>query len=302
MLFHEIYGSYFNVAAAVLREACANTLTGERLNEIIRERGFGESALVVPDALRRGDWPLLTPGMKTPLVHPPAMPLTLLQKRWMKALLSDPRIKLFRVSRDGLDDVEPLYARNVFHYFDRYNDGDPFEDEKYISHFHCVLTAIKEKRLLGISFTGRHGTQNRRVCFPWYLEYSSKDDKFRLIATDSLETWTINMGRIDSITVLNHPVREPVPPAVRKRSLVLELIDERNALDRAMLSFSHLEKEAVRTGQNSYRITLFYDMDGETELLIRVLSFGPMLRVVSPDSFISLIRERLEKQKGCGLK
>ncbi len=53
--------------------------------------------------------------------------------------------------------------------------------------------------------------------------------------------------------------------------------------------------------EKRYQITLRYDHDDETELLIRVLSFGPMLRVVGPESFISLIRERLVKQKDCGL-
>ena len=45
-----------------------------------------------------------------------------------------------------------------------------------------------------------------------------------------------------------------------------------------------------------YQIKLWYDKDDETELLIRVLSFGPVLEVVSPDAFINLIKERLSKQ------
>ena len=77
----------------------------------------------------------------------------------------------------------------------------------------------------------------------------------------------------------------------------MELIDERNALERAMLHFSHLEKETRKLDKNHYSITLRYDHDDETEMLIRVLSFGPMLRVTSPESFIEKIRERLKKQR-----
>lgn len=83
--------------------------------------------------------------------------------------------------------------------------------------------------------------------------------------------------------------------------MVLELNDERNALERAMLHFSHLEKETVKLEEQQYRITLRYDRDDENELLIRVLSFGPMLRVISPDSFITQIKYRLQKQKSCEL-
>ena len=75
------------------------------------------------------------------------------------------------------------------------------------------------------------------------------------------------------------------------------LRDERNALERAMLQFSHLEKETVKLSEDRYEVTLWYDRDDETELLIRVLSFGPMIRVTEPASFIELIRERLDMQK-----
>ena len=48
-------------------------------------------------------------------------------------------------------------------------------------------------------------------------------------------------------------------------------------------------------------MTLHYDKEDETEILIRVLSFGPMLRVVKPVAFINLIKSRLLDQKSCGL-
>ena len=81
------------------------------------------------------------------------------------------------------------------------------------------------------------------------------------------------------------------------RSLVLELKDERNALERAMLHFSHLNKETERIGEDLYKITLFYEREDETELLIRVLSFGPMVKVLFPEDFLGKLKERLEKQK-----
>ena len=43
-----------------------------------------------------------------------------------------------------------------------------------------------------------------------------------------------------------------------------------------------------------------YDKDDETEMVIRILSFGPMIKVVQPEHFINLIKERLRKQKKLG--
>jgi len=295
MLFHEIYGSYFNVVAEVLSEACNNTLTDKRMNEIIRNKAFDESILEIPYSLKN-DWSLLTDDMKTPVKHAPTMPLTLLQKRWLKALLNDPRIKLFGVTDEGLEDVEPLYNQNTFYYFDRYTDGDPYNDDKYISHFQTILRAIKDKSFITVRSLARSGKIRKYTCYPWHLEYSSKDDKFRLYATDK-NTLRINISRIISVELTARPYEKPKAPKIRMNTIVIKLTDDRNVLERALLHFSNLRKETVRLDDKYYQMTLHYNRDDESELLIRVLSFGPYLKVISPDKFIELIRERLRKQQ-----
>jgi hypothetical protein len=303
MLFSEIYGSYFNALAAVLEEAVSHRLTAAqlstaRLAEIAGERAFGESAPRILSALETGEWPLLRRDFTTPLKNVPAMPLTLLQKRWLKALLGDPRARLFDTPTEGLKDVEPLYTQDVFKYFDRYADGDPYEDEAYVKNFRAVLTALREGRKIRIRFRGGKGDEHLWICVPLRLEYSSKDDKFRLSVASSSSASFVNMGRIVSCELLDPCApEERAEPARRTETLELKLIDKRNALERAMLHFSHLEKETRRLDGDRYSITLRYDCDDETEMIIRVLAFGPMVQVVSPESFIAKIRERLKKQR-----
>ena len=79
--------------------------------------------------------------------------------------------------------------------------------------------------------------------------------------------------------------------------MTLELVDERNALERVMLHFSHFEKTAEKLNDKHYRLTICYDQNDETEMIIRVLSFGPLVRVTAPDRFISMIQSRLRRQK-----
>ena len=298
MLFSEVYGTYYNVLARLLTEAVEGRLTRETMLRIVREMGFEESVLTIPEALETQAWPLITGDYSTPLEHAPTMPLTTLQKRWLKALLRDPRIRLFDPPLDGLEDVEPLYPPDTFVYFDRYNDGDPFEDPEYIRHFRCILSAIHHKRWLRLQFTGNKGTTHCWKCIPYKLEYSAKDDKFRLISANSRRTLSINLGRVKACFLLEPYADEDYrPKPMKKRILVLELTDDRNALERVMLHFSHLDKETQRIDGNRYKITLYYEQEDETELLIRVLSFGPVLKVVFPDDFVKKLCERLEKQK-----
>ena len=235
--------------------------------------------------------------------RPPEMPLTTLEKRWLKTVLSDPRIRLFDPGAEGFEGVEPLYDPGMIEYFDRYADGDPYEDETYIQNFRMVLRGLREKRRLEVRFTGQRGIRHIWNCAPVNLEYSSKDDKFRLLARRSRGSLkVINLARITSCQLLE-PFEEAVPARedVEKDIVVIELTDQRNTLERTMLHFSHFAKETERIGEGRYRLTVEYDKDDATEMLIRVLGFGPTIRVVSPDSFIEMIKERIEMQKDCGL-
>ena len=301
MIFSEIYGGYFNAVAKILEQAVNGSLTEKDITDIVLDKAFGESIINLPSRIKSGDWGLLTADLRTPIKHTPQMPLTILQKRWLKAIMSDPRIKLFGIECSDLDDVEPLYTQDTIVYFDRYSDGDPYDDEKYIRNFQTVLKAMKEKKRLNIKFTSHHGIEHEKQLTPYRIEYSPQDDKFRLLSMSTRRPWIINMARVTECSV-GRKVRdanEPLPK--RNREIVIELDDERNALERAMLHFSHLEKKTERIGDNRYRITLRYDKDDETEMLIRIIAFGPVLKVIEPASFIELIKERLIMQKNLNM-
>lgn len=92
-----------------LSEASAGCLSDRRMTELIQEKAFADSTLSIPPALKQETWPLGDQDMNSVIRHSPTMPLTILQKRWLKALLQDPRIALFNSDTTGLDDVEPLY-------------------------------------------------------------------------------------------------------------------------------------------------------------------------------------------------
>ena len=82
-----------------------------------------------------------------------------------------------------------------------------------------------------------------------------------------------------------------------KKEVTLKLTDERDALKRAMLSFSDLEKETVKLNEKNYSIKLKYYSSDEDEILIRILEFGPFIKVESPEEFVEKIRKRLRKQQ-----
>ena len=300
MVFHEIYGSYYNVVAAVLEEAVRGSIDKKTINRIVTEKGFQESGIVIPEALFDGTWPFLRKDGTTPLRYRPEMPLTDLQKAWINAVVKDPRVQLFLPETAEFlpfPEVPPIFDQDFFVYYDRYADGDPFTDPLYIENFRLALLALREKRFLQVWFMGKAGERKLKTV-PDRLEYSPKDDKFRLLVhTEKGKSYIINMARVRRIQLGETvPEEYAAAPEPEKSTLVMELVDERNALERAMIHFSDLEKETEKLAEDRFRIVLHYREEDETEILIRVLSFGPSLQVISPGRFIDLIRERLKKQ------
>lgn len=118
MLFHEIYGSYYQTMSTILREAGNGELTKNRLQELVQTYAFGESFLSIPDGLTGERWRLLHRDLSTEILDEPERPLSLLEKRWLRSLLLDPRIRLFDVDMHGLENVKPLFTPDMFIFFD----------------------------------------------------------------------------------------------------------------------------------------------------------------------------------------
>lgn len=308
MIFSELYSAYYHTVAEILRQATDHPVGKEELRNIIEKNAFEESILNIEPALTEEKWQLLKADGTSVVKKKPQMPLTMLQKRWLKAISLDPRMKLFRegqidFERDEWKGIEPLFTPEDYDIFDQYSDGDPYSDENYIRNFRLILDAIEHQYPLRVETYNRKGKRVQTILLPQYLEYSEKDDKFRVIARDFRLGVTVNLGRIvcceKYVGDEKGKVFRRISP--RKRTVVFELKNERSALERVLLHFAHFEKQSEKLDEKHYKITVAYDKDDETELVIRILSFGPMIKVVAPAHFENLIKERLMKQKSCGL-
>ncbi len=303
MIFSELYSAYYNAVADILSRALEGERSEKELGSIVSRRAFGESVLTIMPALKSEKWQLLNSDMTTPLEHKPTMPLTTLQRRWLKAISLDPRIRLFGVEIPGLEDVEPLFTREDYFIYDRYSDGDPYEDKEYVRQFRVILKALRTGGQIKFEMTNRYGNTMFVRCRPLRLEYSEKDDKFRLVTAGWRSVSTVNVAKIRNCL----PYKGEKTVDVEERgpcqdTLTLKVTDERNALERVMLHFAHFEKQAERLDKDTYLLKIKYLRDDESEMVIRILSFGPMVEVVGPDSFRKLIIDKLKKQKNCGLR
>ena len=63
-----------------------------------------------------------------------------------------------------------------------------------------------------------------------------------------------------------------------------------------------IEKQAEKLDEKNYLVKIKYSSDDRSEMVIRILSFGPTVKVLGSEDFKKLVVEKLKKQLKCGLK
>lgn len=314
-LFSEIYSCYYRVLRHLL--CSQDPLTIKEIYNRICQEGFEESLLSIIPKLEDGSWDLFKKegDLYLSKLSPDfAIPLTDLEKSYLKAILADERILLFldpeqaKALSEMLASVRPLWRQEQFYYYDRFDDGDPYGDETYRHNFRVLLKAQKNRQFVDIDYNSPKGNRVHHYYVPIRLEYSIKNDKFRLLSLaqnphkrNKLEI--LNIDRIahaqltDNTLPSSVDINSIIQNSYYQEPLKLRIINKRNALERAMLHFANYEKNTVKVDENTYECLIYYNKSMETELLIEVMSFGPMLTVMGNERFLNNLKLRLNRQK-----
>lgn len=317
-LFSKVYNCYYQVVGRILSECVKEPITEKRMREICETYGFGESPLYIVPKLISGQWAFIEETKEncyiSKLDRLEKFPLTLLQKSWLKALLSDIRLQLFIEKNvflqmeEALKDIEPLFKMEDFYYFDQYSGGDLYGDKIYIENFRTIVKAMREHNCILVSYENRKGDISFIQCLPYEMLYSEKEDRFRVEAIKIEkqrmgEGITLNLGRIKACELLENKIIEEIPidkitkTRQAKEPVLIEISGERNSLERCMLHFASYKKKTEYDEQkNCYLCSIYYDKRDETELLIQILSFGPVIKVLGPEEFLVQIKNRVKKQ------
>lgn len=314
-LFSEIYNCYFQVIKSLIEQK--SSLSKKELFFQIHNSCFEESALYLLPKLTENGWGFYE--KKDGILHSKLSPdfyapLTSLQKSYLKAILMDDKIRLFLTDQEIKDfdtvfsGIEPLYTPDDFYYYDRFSDKDDYKNPDYIKNFQTILAAIQNHEYIGILYESRSNKRIHHTYLPCRLEYSIKNDRFRLLAVDSRlqhspKVVTLNLSRIKESRPTGTTARQvPDINKLMQHSYYHEpariiIKNRRNALERAMLQFANYEKSTRKLDDDTYECLIYYNKENETELLIEVLSFGPMIQVTGNETFLRLIKERLMRQK-----
>ena len=313
-LFSEIYNCYYQIMKSILQNQPELTL--DNLRTTITETGYEESLLYLIPKLTSGEWNLFERAGDTfisKLSNDFYIPLTTLQRSYIKSILQDIRMQLFFDSeqlhqlQNHFSDVPALWQPDDFYYYDQFSNRDPYEDTIYQKHFRTLLKAIHMHQYVDISYESRNNHRVHHHYLPCRLEYSIKNDKFRLLGTvqgdKSNRVEILNLDRMQEVILLPQnatalpDINQSIRQSYYKEPVHLRIHTNRNALERTMLQFANYEKNTTKIDENTYDCFIYYNKKMETELLIEILSFGPMVKVLGNEHFLTLVKQSLYRQK-----
>ena len=307
MIFDEIYSIYYNTVTEIINKLARDKfIYASDIDEIATDNGILHTKDIT-EPLVLNEWNIAastkeysTEGTKiVPVVENElTFPLSIIQKRWLKSISLDPRFKLFNIEIKGLEDVEPLFSAEDCFVFDKNANGDDYSDPEYQKKFQFCLGAIREKKTVVFGRVKRNGVKNYIVCKPTDLEYSEKDDKFRVRVSGLKYVNIINLSSVFSYEFLpGDPIGQSCQISNRKQQVTLLITDTRKTLERFMLHFAHFRTSVQKAEKpDQYKVIIEYDEEDTSEMIIRILRFGPYVEVVAPSDFRKKIFEKLNAQ------
>lgn len=262
------------------------------------------------------------------------LPITKVECRWLLMVLNSPMSKIF-IEGKQIDALKmamqsvPFYTTpfpiEKINYFDQYNKKEcerrlNLENEMVSQLYHSqeelqflkmIYQAMIDETEIEITYKTWKKIEKVTICAPAWLEYSRRDDIFRVWCVDG-EKERIQKVNVNRILVIKNLADRKYSLKVEQeriqniqdksmQKLEVEFYDEaKNIPDRILTEFSVWRKRCVYDIKTrKYKMELYYSILDEKEILIRLMSYGPHVKITAPDdNFVySEIKRRIEQQK-----
>lgn len=134
-----------------------------------------------------------TCGWQTPFYEMKGMQ-SIAEKAWLKSMVNDKKIHLFLDDtqlaqlKDQLEEYPELYDEKLFSLYDQSLSNEPYSKPKYRENFRKILKSLDSEPPIVLKMT--YNKFNKRLpglYMPLRIEYSQKDDRFRLFAVSLSE-------------------------------------------------------------------------------------------------------------------
>lgn len=210
--------------------------------------------------------------------------------------------ELLQKLKDKLDDVESLDYNKFWKRENVDKFGDDMKEESFRSKIITLEKAILENKYIKYTSKNKKGEIFKdKIAYPYKIEYSIKNNRYRLVVFCDNRAIKINIDGIMELEILQEEIvtaeeKAQIENFINAKKnisdpLVLKIEDNKNTLDRCFNLFSAYDKKYYYEGENLILNIYYHDFD-KAEIIRDILSLGKSAVVLSPES----VREEVIKR------
>ena len=261
----------------------------------------------------------LIPRYKLPeniRIYRDIVPLSTYEIRWLKTILDDEKMLCFLEKsteieplkhwlEDNAQDLKPIPIEHIKH-FDRFHCPDE-KAEKEQTVISVLLASIQNSNSVSIRYRANNNTFFKGEYYPILIEFSKRNNYFQCVCCTPLydDIITMNVAQIETITINGTQFKAwkanqalQTYRGQQMRTVEIEFYDIRNAVDRILTEFAPWKKECRYDRKTDlYTLKLYYQQQDEKEILIRLMGYGPYIRIKEHDHSIAIeMSKRINSQ------
>lgn len=327
-LFHEYKNKYFHLVFRILNLA-KNGLYKDEIIRLIEKEEYDEK--IIGKDFKTFEGMLLNQYSKIDnfnfleerdekyysiLKNEDSIPLKVrfskLEKAWLNGMIKEPVVQALL----GKETVEKLKtalievkegSNQIIEFTNKVKNDFDVDLEKLSKDFYTILEGIINEKPILYSNVDKNGNEyNNQLALPIRIEYSLKDDKFRasLYSLEENRSIMVNLHTLKEVKIaqnINSKIkREDVLKKLKEKKyseipITIELEDIRGAMERCFMSFSSFERNSRNISENKYEIDIYYYTFEEDEVIRKIMSLGPYVKVKSPDRVRDIVIDKIKR-------
>lgn len=238
------------------------------------------------------------------------LPLTKIEIQWLKYCINNSKAKLF-LEENQLSKLKDIFTVeendlpiSSINYYDKFKSHNEIADtDIYIDNFKKIVKAFTDEKSVKINYKSANNPATTRSVNIGLIEYSNKDDKFRIYCKKENSVSVYNLERINSVEILSDGYnRNSAEKSIKnyilnqRKEITLEFTNVKNIPDRLLTEFTPWEKLCTRL-DDRYNVTIKYDKQDSFEIVTRLLPYGKNIKILSDTGNVKTeIENRINKQ------
>ena len=311
----ELFNDYKNRYYRCIQNIINQIYNGEKydkkdIRKILHNAYLEEESILVNELVNKNFFKFEDDIVKLRIDYNIPIRLNDLELAYLKMFVEDDEFnkvlndEILEKLKKNLNDVQSLDYNKFWkrENIDKY--GDSLKNNEIRNNILILEKAILNNKYIKYSSKNRNGDIfENKIAYPYKIEYSIKNNKYRLIIFFDNRAIKINIDSITNIKILEErdvleKEKIQIQDFIKNRknigeALVLKIEDNNNTLDRCFNLFSAYDKKYYYDIDNNLILNIYYHNFDEAEIVRDILSLGKSVIVLEPKKIRDKVVERI---------